>query len=135
MSGANEILAKLFETSKVSVAAGAKDVTIRKVTLRTMKPVIDLLAAIIEDLKLTSESLPSLDLKDPSVILKLISKFYDQTLDTVLPLTDLSRDELLDMDPDDSVLVIQSVVLLNKDFFTKKVLPNLNALGFGASAN
>ena len=133
MSGANEVLDKLFAQQKVTLSTG-KEVSIKKVTLRTMKPITDLLASAIEGLRVTAEG-AGVNLQDPAIILKLISKYYDQTVDAVVGLTDLDREALLDMDADDSVLIINAAIALNKDFFTKKVLPNLNLLAGGDSAN
>jgi hypothetical protein len=126
---AKDVLGKLFSEGKIKLPESGKIVNVKKVTLRTMKPILDLLGVVLGELKLTAENLPSFNLQDPSVILKLISTHYDQVIDIAISLTDLSKDELLDMSSDESVLVIQSVITRNKAFFTTKVLPNLQLMG------
>ncbi len=133
MSDTNAVLAQLFDKQSITLPVLGKEVGIRKITLRTMKPVTDLLSRVLEDLKLDAGNLPSVDLGSPAMILKLISKHYDEVMGIVVAHSTLEMDELLDMDTDESVLVIQAVIALNKDFFTKKVLPNLQLLGGAAS--
>lgn len=125
MSELNTVLSQLFDKNTVTVPSLNKEVAIKKVTLRTMKRVTALIAKVFEDLKLTADNLPSVNITDPSLVLKLISKYYDEVIEIVLDHSSIERDELLDIDPDESALVVQAVIALNKDFFTKKVLPNL----------
>ena len=133
MSEVNKVLSQLFDKQSVTLPGIGKEVGIRKVTLRTMKPVTDLMGRVLEDLKLDAENMPSVDFGSPAMILKLISKYYDEVMSIVIDHSTLTRDELLDMDTDESVLVIQAVIALNKDFFTKKVLPNLQLFNGAAS--
>lgn len=128
MSGVSEILDQLFAKNSVTLPDFGKEVVIKKVTLRTMRPVTILLSKVLADITAEGNSLVNLDLQDPGLILKLISKYYDEVVAVVVPLTSLSADDLLDMGTDESVIVIQAVLALNKDFFTKKVLPNLHLL-------
>lgn len=128
MSEVNTVLSQLFDKQSITLPVFGKEVGVRKVTLRTMKPVTDLLSRVLDDLKLTAENVPTVDFGSPAVILKLISKYYDEVTRIVVDHTTLTLDDLLDMDTDESVLVIQAVIVLNKDFFTKKVLPNLRLL-------
>lgn len=122
---AQTVLDMLFKDNTVDLPVAQKKVRIKKATLRTLKPIIDLLQQVIADLELTVDNLPSLDLKDPSTILKLISKYYDQVMDLAAEHSEVERDELVDMDMEDSVLLIQCVIALNQDFFMTKVLPTL----------
>lgn len=134
MSGVPEVLETLFKTHVVPAAnlpGIGRDVKIKKANLRTMKSVTDFLGKVIEDLAITEDDLPSLNVKDPAVILKLISTHYDPVIDLAVQFSDLEKEALLEADLDESVLVIQAIVLLNRDFFTKKVLPILKSLDQG----
>lgn len=121
------LLGQLFDESAVTLEGGRK-VEIKKVTLRSMRPIAVFLAKLFEDLQLTADNLPSVDLQDPTLILKSIAKYYDDIVGIVAGLTSLDLDEFMDMEADEVVLIIQAVVALNQDFFTKKVLPNLEGL-------
>lgn len=134
MSDLNSVLSQLFDKNTITLPKGGKEVAIKKVTLRSMRLVTALIAKLFEDLKLTGENLPSVNLTDPALILKLISKYYGEVMDIVVTHSSITMDELLDMDTDESVLIIQAVIVLNKDFFTKKVLPNLQLFDLGAQS-
>jgi len=133
MSEVNTVLSQLFDKQSVTLTKFGKEVGIRKVTLRTMKPVTDLLGRVLDDLKLDATNMPTVDFGSPAMILKLISKHYDEVMAIVVDHTTLELNDLLDMDTEESILVIQAVIVLNKDFFTKKVLPNLQLLNAEAS--
>lgn len=122
------MLEQLFDDTRITLAQARREVEIKKVTLRTMKPIATFIATLFADLQLTADNLPTVDLQNPALILKSISKYYDEIVAIVVSLTDLEPDDLLDMEADESVLVIQAVVALNQDFFTKKVLPNLRGM-------
>ncbi len=130
MSGVQETLAQLFGKSSITLPVFGKEVVIKKVTLRTMKPVTDLIAKVMSDIAMNTEDgeFTAATMQDPSFILKLISKYYEDIVTAVVSLSSVTKDELLDMDTDESVLLIQAVMVLNRDFFTKKVLPNLRLL-------
>lgn len=125
MSDLTTVLAQLFDKNTVTVASLKRDVTVKKVTLRTLKPVTALLGVFLEDMKAASGEGTVIDMNEPSFILKLISKYYDDVITIVLSLSDTTEDELLDLPADESVLIIQAIMVLNKTFFTEKVLPNL----------
>jgi len=126
MSEVNQVLDTLFANGEVTLPT--RTVKIKKVTLRTMKPITEFIGMVISDMKLNVDTLPSVDLKDPALILKLISKYYDDVMRITVEHCDVPLDDLLDMGMDESVLVVTSVIALNKDFFMKKVLPNLLSL-------
>jgi len=135
MSSSAEVLAVLFDTSTVFLPTSGRTVEVKKVTLRTMKPVLDLVGRALADLKLAPKAggdlasfVPTIDMTDPATIVKLISTYYEDLLDIVVAHTTLSKDEIQDLDLDDSVLVVQAVLVLNKDFFMTKVLPSLRVL-------
>ena len=120
-----EVLDQLFTEQKITLPSSKKEVKIKKVTLRTMKPVMDLIAEVLEELQLSVDNLPTVNLQNPALLLKLISNRFEQVIAVAGKLSSLTEDELLDMDMDESVIVVQAIVALNKDFFTTKVLPNL----------
>jgi hypothetical protein len=128
MSEVGDVLKVLFAEGKVTLPSTQKEVMIKKVTLRTMKPVMEFIAEVFEELQLTGDNLPSVNLQSPTLILKLISKHFEKIISLSSKLCSLSEDELLDLDTDESVLVIQAIIALNQDFFTTKVLPSLRLL-------
>ena len=74
----------------------------------------------------TLANLESSGVGSPDVILKLISTHYEEVIELLPLFCDLSTTEILDLDPGDAITAIQAVILLNKDFFTKTVLPALD---------
>lgn len=124
----SNVLSTLLEKNTVALPSLEKDATIKKVTLRTMKPVTDFISEVVAGLNVGADAALGVDLKDPATILKLISKNFDQAMSTAVLLTDLDEDELLDLPMNESVLVIQAIVALNVDFFTNQVLPSLQVL-------
>ena len=59
------------------------------------------------------------------MILKLISNHYDDVVALIPLLAGLTKEQVYDLDPADSIALINAIVLLNQDFFTKTVLPAL----------
>ena len=130
----SKVLDQLFAHSTVTLPVAQKEVAIRKVTLRTLRPIVNLLSHIMEDLKLSANNLPAVDLNNPALILKLISNNYDPVVAIAAEHSSVNEEELRDMDMSDAVLVVQAVALLNKDFFMNKVLPNLRLANQGESS-
>lgn len=124
MSTTQEVLDAIFKNNECPMPSG-RTVKLRKVTVRTLNPVIGLVANALEDLK-EMGGLAKLDVEaHPEMLLKLISKHYDEAVALVPLLADIQKEEVYDLDPADMLLLVQAIVLLNKDFFTKTVLPAL----------
>lgn len=119
------LLTTLFSDHKVTLPGTGREVSIKKVTIRTLKPVVDLLGRAIGDLGLTADGLSASSLTDPSVILKLISKYFDEVVLLSSVLSDVTSEEMYAMEPDDGVVLVSAIVALNRDFFMKKVMPSL----------
>lgn len=125
-------------TGKVTVPWNGRDVEVKRLTLRTMKPIIDFVRDIYSELETDDMGIPSIMRESQvegslpptfvEVILKLISKYYDESLSVVVLLTDLEEDDLLDMEADKALEVILKVVEVNRDFFTQRILPQLPAI-------
>lgn len=124
MSTTQEVLDAIFKNNECQMPSG-RTVKLRKVTVRTLKPVIDLVAKALEDIKELGGTVNLDTDASPEVLLKLISKHYDEVVALVPLLADITKEEVYDLDPADSLLLVQAIVLLNKDFFTKTVLPAL----------
>ena len=122
-----EALNKLFSEGTVTLRDG-RVVKISKVSIRTLGPALNLLAKVVEDLKLDVAKGIDTDAfgGDPAAVLKLISKHYDDVASVVGMHCDLGQDGFMTLEADDGLLVTQSVYLLNQDFFTKNVLPALS---------
>jgi hypothetical protein len=119
---ATMVLNKLFEKgNKIDLPQFGKSVQLRKATLRTMSGALNFLETLLADLQLDMNNIPKVDLTDPGLLLKLISKYYTEVVALAVAHSDLTTDELMDMDADESLLVLQGVVILNKDFFMNKV--------------
>jgi hypothetical protein len=103
-----------------------KTVTIRKVTLRTMKPAIEYLNKIMNLLEVNEKTKTKgggLNLRDPKIILKLISEMQEDTVKVLAAHCDLAYEEFLDLDIDQSVALAIRIFEVNRDFFTARVLP------------
>lgn len=129
----SNMLEKLFAQQVIQLEPVGQDthgrkVHIHKVSLETMKPALDLITVVLTDMGVDSNHIPLVDLNDPVQILKLISMHYDEVIDIAVSLCDVPREELVKMELDQSLLVVQGVILLNKDFFMKKVLGILQSL-------
>ena len=121
---AAQVLATLFADNTVELGDGEK-VTIKKTSLRTMKPALEFLARLLTDLNPDGESSVTINMSDPSTLMQLISKYYDDVVALVVAHSSVGEDRFLDLGLDDSVRVLQGVVALNKDFFMTKVAPML----------
>ncbi len=122
-----EALNKLFSEGTVALRDG-RDVKINKVSIRTLGPALNLLAKVVEDLKMDVSKGIDTDAfgGDPAAVLKLISKHYDDVAHVVGMHCSLGQDGFMTLEADDGLLVTQAVYLLNQDFFTKNVLPALS---------
>lgn len=126
MSTTQEVLAKIFDSKTVFLEGAGRDVALKKITVRTLGPVVKLLAEVMADLKLDGGNMPALNLgASPDAILKLISNHYDQVVELVPLFSNLTAVETLELDPADGLTIVQAIILLNQDFFTKRVLPAL----------
>lgn len=124
MSTTQEVLDAIFKNNECPLPSG-ETVKLYKVSVRTLKPVIDLISKVLEDLK-GSGGATNLDIEgSPEVILKLISNHYDEVVALIPLLAGLTKEQVYDLDPADSIALINAIVLLNQDFFTKTVLPAL----------
>lgn len=121
-----QMLAQIFGENKVALST--REVALHKVTVRTMKPVLDLLTKVISGLRDAGETLGNISTDDPSIILKLISNHFDDVVEISTLLSDMTLEEVYALEADDSLILVQAIVLLNKDFFTKKVLPALGLM-------
>lgn len=137
-----EVLGKVVSTKTVKLDSREEEVQIKKVSLNTAKPVIDLIRKVYTQLAPDQTGLPPAiqsmfidDGADPNqpideaqIILKLIAEFFDETVSIAASLCSLTEDELRDLDMDESLVVILAIVELNKDFFTTRVATMLPAL-------
>ena len=128
-SNINPVLDQLFKKNTITLPKHGSEVLIRKVTLKTMKPVTTFIGRIIGDLKLDENNLPTISLTDPSTILKLISEHYDEVVGLAVLFCNLEQEKLENLELDESAMVVAGIIELNKNFFTKTILPNLQKLG------
>ncbi len=62
-------------------------------------------------------------LKDPNVLLNVLSDIMEDAIATAAQLTDLNVDEFHNLDLDDAVAVMLAVWAVNQSFFSARVLP------------
>ena len=131
MSTTQETLDTILKEHYCILPSSLRKVVLRKVTVRTLRPVVALMSRVLASVKEqfpegTLANLESSGVGSPDVILKLISTHYEEVIELLPLFCDLSTQEILDLDPGDAITAIQAVILLNKDFFTKTVLPALD---------
>lgn len=130
-----DVLDKVFNETAVDLPSMGKTVKLKKVSVRSLQPILTLIADIVSDLRIGEVTLQEAGSvladqleADPAKVLKLISKHYDSVIDVLVHLVELDRVELLDLALDDGVLVAQGALLLNRDFFTTRVAPALKLM-------
>ena len=112
----------------VKIKSG-RDVSINRVKVMQISRVLRLVSDFFNELKVEKMGdLPSLDLKNPALILNLIAKYTDQVFEVVVMLTDLTEEEVKEMEMDDAILIAREVWLLNQNFFLAKILPLVKVL-------
>lgn len=123
-------------TVSVQVAGATVAVEIHRVSVSTLKPTIGYLKMVFEliapevevpgqgkGVKTAVKKKQTVDLKDPIVILKLISEVADDTYEIITSLCSLSLDKFMGLELDDAIRVVVAIVEENQSFFTQKVLP------------
>lgn len=136
MSTTQETLTAIFDRQECPLPEANRTVALRKLSVRTLKPVVDLVAAVLasDGSFLTKLAAPRPEAAEgthsdvgitPDIILKLISGHYDAVVSLLPSFCSLTQEEVYDLSPGDGIVLLQAVVILNKDFFTKTVLPAL----------
>jgi|SRR5258706_798136 len=115
------VLDRLFNEGTVFLETANKTVKIRKVTARTLDPVLGLASKALEELQLDGTNRPTVDIANPVVLLKLISKFLPEVRELLSKLSDMDSETILDLEADDLVLLTRAVYERNKHFFITKV--------------
>lgn len=123
---APDAVATLYGEDSVTLKNGDK-ILIRKVSLRTVGPVLEYVQSIFADFKIEG-GMPTIDLLNPSLILQLISKHLDPTYKMAVLMSSVTLDALLDADLDDSLKIIMKIIEVNRAFFIEKIMPMLPGL-------
>lgn len=120
---------------KVAVASGTapdtqlvlKDGTkieIYKCKTRNIGSVLQLVSKVLEDLGVKdTKGAITVDLNDPAVMLKILAQSSGNVLEVAGDLCSLSHEQIADLEIDDTLKVVMRIVEVNKDFFSKNVLP------------
>lgn len=107
-------------------------VQLKKCKTKHLGAVMGLISLILKELQVKSrESGPEvgIDLQDMSILLSIFSKFMDDIALVVAKLSSVSKDEFMELEIDDSISIALGIFQLNKDFFSKHLLPILRLLG------
>ena len=70
----------------------------------------------------------SIQISNPQVLLNALDMAADSVMDAMEALTELSREEIEELDIDDAILLLAKVVEVNRDFFLKRVKVALDEL-------
>ena len=117
--------------SNTVLLSDTTEVTIMVCNGETLPRLLNFAATVSEDLGLSLSDAESIKDRllskadDVAFILKLISNHYDDAVALIPLLAGLTKEQVYDLDPADSIALINAIVLLNQDFFTKTVLPAL----------
>lgn len=125
MDSQEKTVASVYQkTPRTVVTEDGVEVVIKKVTPRTLPDVLTFLQRTFADLKV-EDGKPTIDMKDPAVVLQLIANRSDDMYSLIAAHSSLTKDELLDISLDDIAKIVVAEVEVNKDFFTQNVLPVL----------
>lgn len=108
-----------------------KEVEIRVCKVRDIPNFTRFVAILFMELKVSIENLDNLEeavkekFSNGAEILKLISNHFGDVSSLLSTLTNLTKEEVEDLDLDDAVAVVRKVIEINYDFFTRKVFPLL----------
>lgn len=120
----------LLPNTKISIDS-CGDVTIKRVTARTIKPVVEYLTTILGSLESAGVSAHTFT-ATPALVLQLISQHMDSTLAMVCVFSSLERETVDDLPLDELVVVVLAIVRENYRFFTERLAPLLTEVESGA---
>ena len=117
-------------TGVVEDAISLKDgteVEIYKCKAKNIGRVMDFIAFIMTEMKIDSfGDMPTeIDLKDPNLILPLLTKAAARIIYLSADLCSLSKEEVEELELDDMIKLVTAQFEVNKDFFLKNVLPSV----------
>ena len=124
MNQAHEVLETLYANKTITLAGGT-EVTIKRVSPRTLSSVLGYIQSILASLDTGVEG-ETVDVLSPRFILNLISNKLDQTYGVAEMLCSLSYSELMDLELDEMITVIVAIVQENRRFFTERIQPLLD---------
>lgn len=107
------------------------EVTIKRVTARTIKPVVEYVTTILGSLEAAGVSAHTFT-ATPALVLQLISQHMDSTLEMVCVFSSLPREAVDDLPLDELVVVVLAIVRENYRFFTERLAPLLVEVESGA---
>jgi hypothetical protein len=108
------------------------DVTVEiyKCKVRQLTKVSTFLRVVLKELginNIESQDL-KIDLNDPNTYLILFDNCRDATLDLIVSLCSLDRDQLENLDLDMMIDLVKKIFEVNKSFFLNRVMPLLSEL-------
>ena len=100
------------------------EVVLRKCRTKDIGPVLKFAAHALEQMDITSlSSAKGISLDNPAIFLNLIANSADELCVLAARLSSLSKDQMEDLEVDDSILIFTELFTINKDFFSKSILP------------
>ena len=127
----------LAETATVLANASDPKITLRDGTVVTVYKcrakdvgtVMELMAFVMEEFHITKlGDLPDINLEEPSTLMQLIAKSSDRLYLVAGDLCSLSYQQVCDLELDEAIKLLMSIVTLNMDFFSRQVMPMVAVL-------
>lgn len=113
-------LKTLFPQPVVVTVAG-KDISIHPLKVRQLQPLLSALGPALRDGFAQGFS-------DPAAWLLFFEQHTDRVINAVASATDLKREFLGELEPVDLMALAAGVVEVNRDFFTRQVMPAIERL-------
>lgn len=109
--------------AKVLIENDNRTIGIRKCRVKDLRLVSRAISILAAELGIDTTGKLNVDIRDASVILKLISNCADQVYLVCASLSSLDNEDFEDLDIDDGVAIATKVYEVNRDFFVEKVYP------------
>lgn len=128
-----QAVAELVRTAAVVLSTG-KQAQVHVCKVKDIPEFTSFVGVLFTELHIRMDDLGGLQaqleeqFRDPGFILQLIAKHGHMVFEMASRLTDLSVEEVKDLDLDDAVAVLSKLVEVNYDFFTLRVIPALKGM-------
>lgn len=132
MEQGKDTLDAIYPPQYFAEISGERKVVVRRIKLKHMKPVIDLVSAVVSGLfKGQMITFAEMDGKmrlagaAPDAILQLIANNIDSALALISYHVELPKTEIDDLDLEDAFVIFAKIMEINADFFVRRVVPLL----------
>ena len=129
LEAAAAVIDQVFSIDYTVTLDSGRVVTVTKIRMKHNAFMLRLIIKAIDALGLDRKGNLSIDLNDTVGLLRLIAKFPDDINELIALLSDLTTEEVGELDTADGLAVLVKVIAVNRDFFTEKVAPMVAGLG------